>query len=98
MDAAFETRKQELLDECSLDPQVFDRVMPRLERFMSPFVVRLVRKQETDLKQSKQEEDREKDFIHSDLLVVAGATRRTARRFGGARQDAPAERSDHPRR
>jgi SRSO17 transposase len=43
MDAKFERRKQELLDECVVDPQVFARVMPRLERFMQPFVETLVR-------------------------------------------------------
>jgi len=43
MDATYETRKQELLEECSVDPQVFERVMPRLERFMRPFVDNLVR-------------------------------------------------------
>ena len=37
MDAKFERRKQELLDECTVEPQVFARVMPRLERFMRPF-------------------------------------------------------------
>lgn len=48
MDATYETRKQELLDECSVDPQVFERVMPRLERFMIPFVDNLVRKEQVE--------------------------------------------------
>ncbi len=30
----FEARKEELVEECSVVPQVFDRVMRRLERFM----------------------------------------------------------------
>ena len=34
MEAQFEARKQQLLDECSVAPEVFDRVMPRLERFI----------------------------------------------------------------
>jgi len=48
MDATYETRQQELLDECSVDPQVFERVMPRLERFMIPFVSNLVRKEQVE--------------------------------------------------
>lgn len=43
MEAKYEARKQELLDECEMAPQVFDRVLPRLERFMEPFVSSLVR-------------------------------------------------------
>jgi SRSO17 transposase len=48
MDAAYETRKQELLDECSVDPQIFERVMPRLERFMGPFVDNLARSEQVE--------------------------------------------------
>ena len=33
MEAKYEARKQELLDECTVAPQIFERVMPRLERF-----------------------------------------------------------------
>jgi SRSO17 transposase len=43
MEAKYEARKQELLDECTVAPQVIDRVLPRLERFMKPFVEHLVR-------------------------------------------------------
>ena len=43
MDVQFEARKQELLEECEVAPQVFERVMPRLERFMQPFVESLSR-------------------------------------------------------
>jgi len=46
MEAKYEARKQELLDECTVAPQVFERVMPRLERFMKPFVESLVRKEQ----------------------------------------------------
>ena len=42
----FEKRKQELLDECKIAPEVFDRVMPRLERFMDPFVDCFVRSEQ----------------------------------------------------
>lgn len=43
MQARYEARKCALLDECSVSPQLFDDVMPRLEHFMEPFVDRLVR-------------------------------------------------------
>ena len=48
MEAIYEVRKEELLDECTVAPQVFDQVMPRLERFMEPFVASLVRKEQVD--------------------------------------------------
>jgi SRSO17 transposase len=48
MEASFENRKQELMEECSVAPQVFDRVLPRLERFMEPFVATLVRREQVD--------------------------------------------------
>ncbi len=49
MDATeFEVRKEELLNECEVAPQVFDRVMPRLERFMEPFVNSLVRREQIE--------------------------------------------------
>ena len=48
MEAVFEVRKQELLDECTVTPQVFDRVFPRLERFMDPFVEHLVRSEQVE--------------------------------------------------
>jgi len=43
MEAEYEARKQELLEECTVAPQVIDRVLSRLERFMKPFVEHLVR-------------------------------------------------------
>ncbi len=48
MEAIYETRKQELLDECSVDPRVFEQVIPRLERFMAPFVENLVRREQVE--------------------------------------------------
>lgn len=44
----FEARKQELMDECVVPPQVFDRLMPRLKKFMGPFVEQFVRKEQTE--------------------------------------------------
>jgi SRSO17 transposase len=46
METEFEVRKKELMAECTVAPQVFDDVMPRLERFMEPFVASLVRKEQ----------------------------------------------------
>ena len=46
MEAKYEARKQELLNECTVAPQVFARVLPRLERFMEPFTEYLVRKEQ----------------------------------------------------
>jgi len=46
MEATYEQRKQQLLDECKVAPQVFEQVMPRLESFMEPFVESLVRKEQ----------------------------------------------------
>ena len=48
MEAMYEVRKEQLLDECTVAPQVFDRVMPRLERFMNPFVESLVRREQIE--------------------------------------------------
>jgi SRSO17 transposase len=48
MEAEFEARRQELLQECEVDPQVFEQVMPRLERFLEPFVESLVRKEQVE--------------------------------------------------
>ncbi len=44
----FEARKDELVQECSVAPQVFDRVMRRLERFMEPFVDSLIRREQVE--------------------------------------------------
>ena len=48
MEAKYEVRKQELLEECTVAPQVFDRVMPRLEKFMEPFVENLIRREQCE--------------------------------------------------
>ena len=48
MEADYEARKQELLEECMVAPQVFDRVVPRLERFLQPFVESLARREQVD--------------------------------------------------
>lgn len=48
MEAKYEARKQELLEECTVAPQVMDRVLSRLERFMKPFVERLVRAEQAE--------------------------------------------------
>jgi SRSO17 transposase len=48
MEAEYEVRKEQLLEECAVAPQVFDRVMPRLERFMEPFVESLARREQVE--------------------------------------------------
>lgn len=48
MEEEFEARKEQLLEQCAVAPQVFDRVMPRLERFMEPFVASLVRREQVE--------------------------------------------------
>ena len=46
VDVGFERRKQEILDECKIAPQVLDGLLPRLEKFMDPFVESLVRSEQ----------------------------------------------------
>ena len=38
MEVRYATRKQQLLAECQVAPEIFDQVMPRLATFMGPFV------------------------------------------------------------
>src|SRR5713101_3139150 len=38
MEAAYATRKQPLLEECQVAPEIFHQVRPRLETFLVPFV------------------------------------------------------------
>jgi SRSO17 transposase len=38
MEARYATRKQQLLVECQVAPEIFDQVLPRLATFMAPFV------------------------------------------------------------
>ena len=44
----FEARKEELIDECCVAPQIWNRVMPRLEQFMKPFIDNLVRREQIE--------------------------------------------------
>ena len=46
MASEFETRKQQLLEECKIEPPLFGRVLARLQGFMKPFVQTLVRKEQ----------------------------------------------------
>jgi len=48
MEAKYETRKRELLEECTVPPEVMERVLPRLEQFMEPFVDHLVRTEQVE--------------------------------------------------
>ena len=38
MDAQYASRKQQLLAECHVAPEIFHEVMPRVETFLLPFV------------------------------------------------------------
>jgi len=38
MEARYATRKNQLLAECQIAPEIFDQVIPRLHTFMEPFV------------------------------------------------------------
>jgi SRSO17 transposase len=38
MEARYAIRKRQLLDECQVAPEIFEPVIPRLYRFMKPFV------------------------------------------------------------
>ena len=44
----FDARKEALVAECNIAPRVFNRVMPRLKRFMEPFVNNLVRREQME--------------------------------------------------
>jgi len=48
MEAKYEARKRELLEECTVASQIFDGVMPRLKLFMEPFVENLVRREQCE--------------------------------------------------
>src|SRR5713226_9711054 len=45
MEAAYVIRKQQLLEECHVAPEIFHQVMPRLETFMAPFVATFCRQE-----------------------------------------------------
>jgi hypothetical protein len=38
MEARYARRKTELLQDCQVAPEIFDQVIPRLHRFLEPFV------------------------------------------------------------
>lgn len=38
MEARYARRKSELLQECQITPEIFDQIVPRLHRFLEPFV------------------------------------------------------------
>ena len=44
----FEARKEAVLAECELAPAIFERVMPRLEQFLEPFVASLGRRERAE--------------------------------------------------
>ena len=49
MDASeFEARKEAVLSECEVAPAIFEQVVPRLERFMEPFVASLGRRERVE--------------------------------------------------
>lgn len=48
MEAKYEKRKEELLDECLVASEIFEKVFPRLETFMNPFVESLVRREQCE--------------------------------------------------
>src|SRR5262245_28473882 len=43
MEARYATRKQQLLAECQVAPELFDHMLPRLTTFMAPFVATFCR-------------------------------------------------------
>ena len=45
---AFEDRKRAVLGECDVAPEIFQEVQPRLEEFLQPFVVSLVRREQVE--------------------------------------------------
>ncbi len=44
----FEARKEAVLAECEVAPAIFERVLPRLERFREPFVASLRRRERAE--------------------------------------------------
>lgn len=46
MEARFEARKRELLDECKMHPEIFEEVQTRLKEFMEPFIETFVRSEQ----------------------------------------------------
>jgi len=48
MEAQFERRKEELLEECRVPVDLFEQVLPRLVEFMEPFVANFCRREQTE--------------------------------------------------
>jgi SRSO17 transposase len=46
MEAQFEKRKEELLEECRVPVDLFEQALPRLEEFMKPFVASFCRREQ----------------------------------------------------
>lgn len=52
MEARFEERRRELLNECEIASQALNQVLPRLETFMEPFVASMVRREQVEHSQT----------------------------------------------
>lgn len=48
MEAQLERRKEELLEECRVPVELFEQVLPRLEKFMEPFVASFCRREQVE--------------------------------------------------
>lgn len=48
MEAQFERRKEELLEECRVPVDLFEQVLPRLVEFMEPFVANFCRREQVE--------------------------------------------------
>lgn len=48
MEARFERRKEELLEECRVPADLFEQVLPRLVEFMEPFVASFCRREQAE--------------------------------------------------
>src|SRR6266516_2832847 len=48
MEAQFERRKEELLEECRVPVDLFEQVLPRLMEFMEPFVANFCRREQAE--------------------------------------------------
>ena len=46
METKYQIRKRELLDECTIAPEIFEQVTQRLEQFMAPYVAHLARREQ----------------------------------------------------
>ena len=48
MEARYKERKQALLDECKIAPEVVKDFMPRLDAFLEPFIESMARQEQYD--------------------------------------------------